>query len=112
MLLATIAVAIVMCASSCTLAGAPAGLIGIWEYEGGHFFIEFTNDDKMKSGIGKDQWISTDDIVKATTDTITVKSQYGSEFEYNYELSCDSLIFKDTTLLGPDKKDVTFKRVK
>ena len=82
---------LVMMLSSCTMAGAPAGLLGKWGVDGDDYGYEFKSDDTVWTwsnyGEGK-----IGNITKCTCDEITIDDSD----PVKYELSCDTLILKFT----------------
>ena len=101
--------ALVMVLSSCTMAGAPAGMIGIWKTSFGPFevYIELKDNDNIYMGSAKDDTSIIGSVEKCTCDEITFNVSEGRlNGTWKYELSGDTLTLKT------DNTEYTCTRVK
>ena len=100
---------LVMVLSSCTMAGAPAGMIGIWKTSFGPYdvYIELKDNDNIYMGSSKDDTSIIGSVEKCTCSEITFNvSESSLNGQWNYELSGDTLKLKK------DNIEYTCSRVK
>ncbi|MBR6199950.1 MAG: hypothetical protein IKQ61_06805 [Spirochaetales bacterium] len=101
----TAVMALAMILSSCSAAGAPAGLVGKWAVEGASSgnYMEITSDDRICTFVAGVK-VSEASITKCTCNELTVEDAD----PVTYELSCDTLTI--TAKSGSTTVTTTYKR--